>query len=193
MAFNGDWAKVEHRIQLICMKVSKIHNRATIRPRRNSGSYTHFYGLVPGPFRFVEIYRDAVADASHTGAKFVEIGVGYGRSTAYLTVLIANSGKSINIDVIDTWKLIGAKTQIVQTNCAFSSFVAYMHNGGVLNSIRPLHLDPVRAARLYEVGSVSIRSIQLLAPIWRPPIEFDAERCEQSEPSENGRTSQLGQ
>ena len=65
----------------------------------------HFYESIPGWFSYDYLYRDAVERASD-GALFVEIGSFKGRSTAFMCVEIANSGKQIKFDCIDPQQLL---------------------------------------------------------------------------------------
>lgn len=58
---------------------------------------------IPGHFDFHDIYEQAVAEASN-GARFVEVGVLLGRSTAYMCDAIRRSGKRICFDAVDTWE-----------------------------------------------------------------------------------------
>lgn len=64
----------------------------------------HFFNTIEGWFQFHEIYNRAIQGAPTQGAHFVEVGAWKGKSTAYLAVEIANSGKQIRFDVVDTWK-----------------------------------------------------------------------------------------
>ena len=63
----------------------------------------HHYEDIPGWFDYQDVFRNAVDNAKPRDL-FVEIGAFLGRSTAFLAVEVANSGKDIHIDVIDTWK-----------------------------------------------------------------------------------------
>jgi hypothetical protein len=63
----------------------------------------HFYSDIPGWFSFSRLYREAVMNAREP-ARFVEIGVWKGRSTAFLGVEIINSAKNIHLDVVDTFQ-----------------------------------------------------------------------------------------
>jgi predicted O-methyltransferase YrrM len=63
----------------------------------------HFYQNIQGWFNYESIYDAAVQLAPDT-AHFVEIGSWRGRSSCYLGVVIANSGKNIRVDCVDTWK-----------------------------------------------------------------------------------------
>lgn len=63
----------------------------------------HFYENIPGWFNFSPLYQRMVAEAQD-GARFVEIGAWKGRSTAFMGVEIANSGKNIDFTVVDTFQ-----------------------------------------------------------------------------------------
>jgi hypothetical protein len=56
---------------------------------------------IPGYFDFDNLYSDAVVAAPPHGARFVEIGVMFGRSTCFMAEAIRSSGKSIAFDAID--------------------------------------------------------------------------------------------
>jgi len=63
----------------------------------------HFYENIHGWFSYDYVYKDMVAQADN-GDLFVEIGSFKGKSTAYMCVEIANSGKRIRFDCIDPMK-----------------------------------------------------------------------------------------
>ena len=65
----------------------------------------HFYENIDGWFSYDYLFKDAVARAED-GAVFVEIGSFKGRSTAYMAVEIANSGKKINFNCVDPQELL---------------------------------------------------------------------------------------
>lgn len=65
----------------------------------------HFYENIPGWFSYDYLYKDAVSRAED-GAVFVEIGSFKGRSSAFMAVEIANSGKKIQFDCIDPQQLL---------------------------------------------------------------------------------------
>jgi hypothetical protein len=54
----------------------------------------HFYNSIEGWFQFHNIYNRAVDEATND-SHFVEVGAWKGKSSAYLAVIIANSGKQI--------------------------------------------------------------------------------------------------
>ena len=63
----------------------------------------HIYQNIEGWFDFESIYKEIV-EKSKDVAHFVEIGAWLGKSTSYMAVEIANSGKQIKFDAIDTWE-----------------------------------------------------------------------------------------
>lgn len=56
----------------------------------------------PPYFRYPGLYRDAV-EKFPDGSHFVEVGSFLGKSTAFMSVEIYNSGKKIKFDAIDHW------------------------------------------------------------------------------------------
>lgn len=62
----------------------------------------HFYQHIPGWFDFEDVYKDMV-EKSPTSAHFVEVGVHLGKSAAFMSVEIANSGRDIKFDCVDPW------------------------------------------------------------------------------------------
>lgn len=64
----------------------------------------HFYHQTSGEnwFTYPNLYTQVVKAAPNK-AHFVEVGVWKGRSAAFLAVEIINSGKTITLDLVDTW------------------------------------------------------------------------------------------
>ena len=62
----------------------------------------HYSGNIPNWFNYPEIF-EKVVECSEDGAKFLEIGVWYGASAAYMGVEIVNSGKQITFDAVDSF------------------------------------------------------------------------------------------
>jgi beta-1,4-mannosyl-glycoprotein beta-1,4-N-acetylglucosaminyltransferase len=73
--------------------------------RFKMSKYTHYYENVYGWFsaQDAEMYKKAV-NQFPSGSHFVEIGSYKGRSSAFMAVEIANSGKQIKFDCVDTWE-----------------------------------------------------------------------------------------
>jgi predicted O-methyltransferase YrrM len=66
----------------------------------------HFYQDIPGWFSYEYIYKDMVEQAEEDSL-FVEIGSYKGKSSAFMAIEIANSGKKIKFDCIDPMELMG--------------------------------------------------------------------------------------
>jgi hypothetical protein len=60
------------------------------------------YDQIPGWFAFRATYDEAV-ERAQDGAVFVEIGVAFGKSIAYLTRRVIDSGKKIKLWAVDPW------------------------------------------------------------------------------------------
>lgn len=70
--------------------------------------HTHFFKNIQGWFDYSDLYSVAVRIApSDRESHFVEIGTWLGRSAAFMAVEIANSGKSIRFDCVDSWEGTG--------------------------------------------------------------------------------------
>jgi len=117
----------------------------------------HFWHMIDGWFDdrdFGGIYREAVRRApADKRSVFVEVGAWKGRSTAYMAVEIANSGKPIEFYVIDTWDGSDELEHMKDLDCRdgrlFSVFCENMARGGVLDLIYPVRMKSVIAAKLF--------------------------------------------
>jgi len=100
----------------------------------------HIFRTIPGWFSFAGVYEDAVRLAPDDGAVFVEVGAWKGKSTSFMAVTIANSGKHIDFYVVDHWLGSDEKAH---------------------------HIDPdVKAGRLYEVFKRNIQPVkQFIKPL----------------------------
>jgi predicted O-methyltransferase YrrM len=116
----------------------------------------HFYFSIPGWFGFEDIYREAVETRDGI---FVEIGAWKGRSTAFLAVAVARSGKAIDIHVVDTFAGsdedahradpdIGRLRETFDRNMAPVAHLLTVHE-----------MTSVEAARRFADGSVSFAMI----------------------------------
>lgn len=63
---------------------------------------------VPGWFDFDDLYQEAVDRAPPSGARFLEIGILFGRSTLFLAEAIARSKKKIAFDACDSFSFLRA-------------------------------------------------------------------------------------
>ena len=118
----------------------------------------HFYQNIDGWFSYELIYKEMVARASE-GALFVEVGSFKGRSSSFLAVEIANSGKNIKLDCIDTWQ--GSIEHQKGEECEIKEVVEGTLYETFLKNTEPVkHLiNPIRepsyeAAARYADGSI---------------------------------------
>lgn len=113
----------------------------------------HFYQQIEGWFCYESIYSKAVESASQQ-AHFVEVGAWKGKSTSFMAVLIANSGKSIKFDVVDTWKGSSEHQNMdsIINDTLYSEFIFNMKP--VESYYTPLRMTSVKAAGMYEDQSL---------------------------------------
>jgi hypothetical protein len=65
----------------------------------------HFYNNIQGYMDYEDLYTQAIQQYSRQEKGiFVEVGAWLGRSIAFLTVEIINSGKDIDVHVVDKWE-----------------------------------------------------------------------------------------
>jgi cephalosporin hydroxylase len=114
----------------------------------------HFYHNIQGWFNYISIYSYAV-DNAEDGDLFVEVGAWKGKSTAYMAVEIANSGKQIKFDVVDTWRgsLEHQEDEIVQTDQLYNHFLSNMH--AVQNYYTAKRLTSLQAAQTYADNTIA--------------------------------------
>jgi predicted O-methyltransferase YrrM len=113
----------------------------------------HFYQNLDGWFNYISIYNYVVSQGDD-GDHFVEVGAWKGKSTAYLAVEIANSGKKIKLDVVDTWagSLEHQNDEIIKKDQLYNLFLENMKPvEGIYNPRRMTSLD---AAATYEDNSL---------------------------------------
>lgn len=116
----------------------------------------HYYENIQGWFIYAPLY-DAVVNLFEDGSHFVEVGSWRGRSTAYLAVNIANSGKNIKLDAVDTWK--GSLDEDVHqtdpsviNDTLYDEFLTNMEP--VKHIVNPVRMDSKEAVKLYEDESL---------------------------------------
>lgn len=114
----------------------------------------HFYSSIHGHFDFQRPYTYMV-NLFNDGAHFVEIGAYYGKSSAYMSVEIANSGKKIKFDVIDTWRGSpehqkgGSHEDANAINDTM--FDVFQNNmKPAIGYYNPIKMDSISASKLYE-------------------------------------------
>jgi len=113
----------------------------------------HFYQKIEGWFDYPALYQRMVNNFQD-GAHFVEVGAWVGKSSSFMAVEIANSGKQIKFDVVDTWA--GADTHAtdpeIVNGTLFDNFLKNIQP--VKELLTPIRLASVEAAKLYQDNSL---------------------------------------
>jgi hypothetical protein len=109
-------------------------------------------------FTFPNLYKRFVNELPN-GSKIVEVGVWKGKSVAYLGVEIANSGKDIKVDAVDTWKGslnedVHQKDVYVKTDTLYPLFLSNISS--LSHIITPIRKASVEASALYEDESLDV-------------------------------------
>ena len=119
----------------------------------------HFYQRIYGSFDFADIYNDAVTRAVGDGL-FVEVGVGLGRSLAFLAVEALNKNPAAKVVGVDMFQGFGyTERERVEWGGIgpLEHFPAVLnHLCSVLDSVALLGLPSVRAAEDFADGSCDL-------------------------------------
>lgn len=118
----------------------------------------HFFERIHGNFDWQDIYSQAVAEAKD-GAVLVEVGAYLGKSTSFLLVEAINSGKRLNIFVVDTWKGNLSEPDHMQEMAqlggdSYNQFIKNMTDGGVIEAFTPMRMESVVAAQQFANQTV---------------------------------------
>lgn len=120
-------------------------------------SMQHFYKDIGEDwFNYADFYAKVVAEAC-SGSRFVEVGSWKGRSASFMGVEIANSGKSITLDCVDTW--LGS-SEHAYINCMLEKDKDWLYNLFIENIkpvkhiVKPVRLDSISASKLYADKSL---------------------------------------
>lgn len=113
----------------------------------------HIYQNIPGFFNYEHVYLKAV-EMFPSDSHFVEVGVWYGTSASFMAVEIANSGKKIKFDCVDTWKgsVEHANNEDVKNGTLYEAFLNYTKP--VADYITPVRTTSLEAANLYADESL---------------------------------------
>jgi Methyltransferase domain len=120
--------------------------------------FEHYWHKLPGPIWFngITIYSEQVERAKD-GAVFVELGVWKGRSTVFMAVEIANSGKNIEFHAVDHWRGSSSESahqedQDVREGRLYEVFLENIRP--VKNYVHPICSDSADAAQQFPDRSV---------------------------------------
>ena len=115
----------------------------------------HFYEEIFGysDDTYFSIISDVVKRFD-SGSHFVEVGALLGRSSAYMAVEIANSGKDIRYDIVDHW-LGSSEHRIVEELQNIDMFEIFIENmKPVEGYYNPIRMSSTEAVSLYEDESL---------------------------------------
>lgn len=120
----------------------------------------HYFHELEGWFKFRPAFDHILAALPRTPSTFVEIGLWYGRSTAYLGVEIVNSQKPVTLLAVDHFKgqpeIIGRRAALVaDSETAFRRNIAPVADA-LGDRFRLLVSDSVQAAAAVPDDSVEV-------------------------------------
>lgn len=103
----------------------------------------------------MELYSEMVK-VSPSNSHFVEVGCWLGKSAIYLGVEIANSGKNIKLDCVDTWAVPDDSVLINEEPVKDGTlYKKFLHNIEPLRHIiKPIRADSIEASKFYEDESL---------------------------------------
>jgi len=106
-------------------------------------------------FDYAAVYSRFVAEIPDNG-KLVEVGCWKGKSVCYFAVEAINSGKTISIDAVDTWKGSAehAGFDCVKNDTLYQIFLDNIKP--VNHMVKPIRMNSPDASSLYEDESVDI-------------------------------------
>jgi tetratricopeptide (TPR) repeat protein len=121
---------------------------------------TESYAEIDGYFEFAAVYDLAVKECPR--GVFIEVGAFLGRSTAYLASKIRNL--PVKLYVVDTWRGSGGADRqgdeqytpmlVMNNGDLFDTFLDNMERCGVVQTLIPLRLRSVQAAKLFGDESI---------------------------------------
>jgi hypothetical protein len=115
----------------------------------------HYYHYIQNWFDFQDFYRKQVLSANN-GSHFVEVGSWKGSSTVYMAVEIANSGKLIQFDAVDTW---GGDAETGGSDASNPDWLydEFRKNiAPVLSYVNPIRMASVDASKTYKNKSLDL-------------------------------------
>lgn len=148
----------------------------------------HFYQNIQGWSDGIPQFYDQIINWAKTEKRdfyhFVEVGTWRGKSAAYMTVEIINSGLNIQFDCVDTWK--GSQNEMVHLNdpavihnTLYEEFIENMKP--VEGHFRPVRMTSLEAAECYDDKSLDFvfidaqhdyESVKSDILAWRPKVRI---------------------
>lgn len=143
----------------------------------------HIYQNIQGWFTFPNFYSEIIKQ-SKDGYHIVEVGSWKGKSTAYIAVEIANCGKQIKFDCVDTWEGDSSITSsfdeplLSKPNALYEHFLQNINP--VKQYVNPIKSTSIDASTLYSNNSLNCvfidgahdyDSVRLDIKSWLPKIK----------------------
>ena len=142
------------------------------------------YADIPGWFNEEWLY-DRMISRTLDKAIFVEVGCWLGKSTAYCARRIHDSGKCIQFYAVDTWEGSPNEPALMEAvaqagGSVFGIFQRNMEEAGAIESITPLKMPSVAAAKLFEDKTLNFvfidadhtcDAVKADIAAWRPKIK----------------------
>lgn len=155
--FNYPWRYQTYNLLLSSQDCGKV---LTSLLDQEETPMQHFADHLPGWFGPQDMrFYQMIVDQAPSSAHFVEVGSWKGRSSAYMTVAIVNSGKSIRFDCVDTW--LGSEEHQLGQSFEDASvvqgtlFAEFLHNmKPVQKYYRAVRKPSTEAAELYRDQSL---------------------------------------
>jgi predicted O-methyltransferase YrrM len=101
---------------------------------------------IPGFFDFKDFYDEQISRVSN-GAKFVEVGTHYGKSSIYMATAIKASGKNIEFTTVDSYN----HPRFFSSEKMFKHFVEITNTQSY---IKQLVMDQLEAAKVFKDNSL---------------------------------------
>lgn len=116
-----------------------------------------YYSKIHGHFNYEFLYNEMV-EKFNSKSIFVEIGAYLGKSTCFLAEKLINSGKDIELNIIDNW--IGHPSdkalveEIKQLGNIYNIFITNMTNAKVIDRLNIIRGDSTETATKFKDSSV---------------------------------------
>lgn len=109
-------------------------------------------------FDYSSLYSRFVSECPSNGV-IVEVGSWKGKSTAYLGVEVINSGKSLQVYAVDTWKGSDEPAHLIDRDCiAGTLYETFLSNMAPINKVREV-VKPMRMTSLEGAAKFADKSL----------------------------------
>lgn len=116
-----------------------------------------YYSKIHGHFNYEFLYNEVIS-RFNSGSIFVEIGAYLGKSTCFLAEKLIESGKDIELNIVDNWvghpSDVGLAKEIKQFGNIYDIFIENMTKANVINKLNIIRGDSTETADLFNDDSV---------------------------------------